>query len=471
METQQGAHIIALPTEIIWEIFLHCLPSIKESSAHAPERYAPLLLLRICRIWREIALSIPTLWTTLYLCHIPIFNTHEVLTTVEKFSRGVDAWIGRSGELPLSIEIRCSRVYPYLGPRVYQLLQLTINRLAHRLRSFELEMPFLLFSNIFAKASGTFPLLQDLTIRVMDESHGFWTSLLTEAPQLRYVHQCQLYGGDAAFVLPWGQLTTFVGQITSLDILKLAPALLHATLILERAFEYEVGVVVCHARLQTLVLPPRSELRWGFRAPSVLESLTLPALQNLDIRETDSYDVDDADEASDSDYTYGRLRTPQRDASTTASIFASFLARSSPPLRTLSLCFDTYDRELGAYLRSSLHTLEHLHIFRRLDRFAADFLPLAESSEHALLSWLAAEGAAYLPHLKELVFRAGDQPGYESLVWSVSEWSRQQSSSERDCEFPAIRVVCEKGFYERGKTMPPSDFMWSRTRHAEICGV
>ncbi|KAF8870917.1 hypothetical protein BD779DRAFT_1680743 [Infundibulicybe gibba] len=52
-----------LPPEILGEIFLHCLPPGEWGSFSA--RDAPLLLIKVCCSWREVALSTPSLWSRL----------------------------------------------------------------------------------------------------------------------------------------------------------------------------------------------------------------------------------------------------------------------------------------------------------------------------------------------------------------------------------------------------------------------
>ncbi|KAJ6610358.1 hypothetical protein B0H10DRAFT_1811711, partial [Mycena sp. CBHHK59/15] len=51
--------LLTLPNEITSEIFMHCLPAELEQPRQSQ---APILFLRICRAWREIARSTPGLW-------------------------------------------------------------------------------------------------------------------------------------------------------------------------------------------------------------------------------------------------------------------------------------------------------------------------------------------------------------------------------------------------------------------------
>ncbi|KAJ7129240.1 hypothetical protein C8R44DRAFT_533755, partial [Mycena epipterygia] len=53
--------VLTIPLEITAEIFVHCLPTTRRSDVLNPEE-APLLLTHVCRAWREIAISTPSLW-------------------------------------------------------------------------------------------------------------------------------------------------------------------------------------------------------------------------------------------------------------------------------------------------------------------------------------------------------------------------------------------------------------------------
>jgi hypothetical protein len=53
--------VLDLPSEVTSEIFLHCLPDAPSVPSSIT---APLLLLKICRRWRDIALKTPALWAS-----------------------------------------------------------------------------------------------------------------------------------------------------------------------------------------------------------------------------------------------------------------------------------------------------------------------------------------------------------------------------------------------------------------------
>ncbi|CAA7264328.1 unnamed protein product [Cyclocybe aegerita] len=107
-----------LPTEIVREIFLFCLPPTH--NALMSTQQAPLVLGRVCSRWRSIAYATPRLWSSI---HIPFPSAPfpQSLTTpvdtnstfgqiwnafLEKLRKHVNAveeWLSRSGTCPLSI--------------------------------------------------------------------------------------------------------------------------------------------------------------------------------------------------------------------------------------------------------------------------------------------------------------------------------------------------------------------------------
>ncbi|THU76351.1 hypothetical protein K435DRAFT_570333, partial [Dendrothele bispora CBS 962.96] len=89
-----------LSPEILSEIFVCCLPS-----NHLPTRStaeAPLVLLCICKEWRQIALSTPRLWCSL---HVYVPNYLSNAPVINRKLSGVEEWLKRSGELPITLSI------------------------------------------------------------------------------------------------------------------------------------------------------------------------------------------------------------------------------------------------------------------------------------------------------------------------------------------------------------------------------
>ncbi|KAJ7075246.1 hypothetical protein B0H15DRAFT_956651 [Mycena belliarum] len=174
--------VLTLPPEIILEIFERFLPNYPGFPLVVGPR-SPLLLCRICRQWRQIALSTPALWTSILIKNINSPDQLELLR----------AWLARSGDLPLSIGI----VATNNGPRCTEILQAA---LAHcrRWEQAELIVPI----NIMPLLQAEMPLLRALTIGpvVVPVGGDGVVSVFEHAPQLKrlthldavalYPHEC-----------------------------------------------------------------------------------------------------------------------------------------------------------------------------------------------------------------------------------------------------------------------------------------
>ncbi|RDB14889.1 hypothetical protein Hypma_016485 [Hypsizygus marmoreus] len=62
------SHVYSPPSEILGEIFIHCVPS-EHVYSHFSIHEAPMLLCRVCGYWREVALSMASLWSN-FICYI-----------------------------------------------------------------------------------------------------------------------------------------------------------------------------------------------------------------------------------------------------------------------------------------------------------------------------------------------------------------------------------------------------------------
>ncbi|KAJ3766556.1 hypothetical protein FB446DRAFT_382109 [Lentinula raphanica] len=117
LKTHVDAHLALispfrrLPREIISEIFIQCLPTDRNSTRSLTE--APLLLTMISKDLRELALSIPQLWTNIhvFLPHCSLngqMDVDQMEELVQRRREGVERWLTRSGCLPLSISVHLS---------------------------------------------------------------------------------------------------------------------------------------------------------------------------------------------------------------------------------------------------------------------------------------------------------------------------------------------------------------------------
>ncbi|KAJ7785670.1 hypothetical protein B0H16DRAFT_1506 [Mycena metata] len=88
-----------LPLDIIQEIFVACLPTHRNCVMSAVE--APILLGRICSLWRTVSLSTPRLWARLHVAE-------PGGPRKEKYAQRLaitQAWLERSARCPLSISL------------------------------------------------------------------------------------------------------------------------------------------------------------------------------------------------------------------------------------------------------------------------------------------------------------------------------------------------------------------------------
>ncbi|KAG2141925.1 hypothetical protein DEU56DRAFT_911261 [Suillus clintonianus] len=115
-----------LPTEVLAHIFGYCLPTHHQDVRSASNK-APMLLTRICRRWREVAVHMPSLRYRLRL------NSGEVHNRRWKsIASAYDLWLKRSQGLPLSLEVLCHkddsdiRLRKVLQPYINQISSLSI---------------------------------------------------------------------------------------------------------------------------------------------------------------------------------------------------------------------------------------------------------------------------------------------------------------------------------------------------------
>jgi hypothetical protein len=90
--------------DILQEIFVRCLPTGGYSAMSRMD--APLVLGRVCREWRDIAYSTPSLWSAIHIA-IPKDSSYVLMHTCSHATRmrAIQDWLSRSGICPLYISI------------------------------------------------------------------------------------------------------------------------------------------------------------------------------------------------------------------------------------------------------------------------------------------------------------------------------------------------------------------------------
>ncbi|KAG1774396.1 hypothetical protein EV702DRAFT_974882, partial [Suillus placidus] len=134
-----------LPTEVLSQIFNHCLPETKLLLPPSTLK-APMLLTGICRRWREVAVGMPNLWCRLY-----------VEVDDRDWDRAAfcyDLWLKRSRGRPLSLALgryHSTKLRSLLQPYIIHITSLRVS-----VHSFQGECPQLFITDL--------PVLQELAI-------------------------------------------------------------------------------------------------------------------------------------------------------------------------------------------------------------------------------------------------------------------------------------------------------------------
>ncbi|RDB30522.1 hypothetical protein Hypma_007278 [Hypsizygus marmoreus] len=197
------APIRRLPPEIVGEIMLQCRPVHDVLISGAPGRSSTAVKLgRICRIWRDISLSIPALWSSFNLTQLNAHATMQYEPVQEQIAESLHLHLTRSRGAPLNIKIKL-----YSMPSGSGIMGHILNQLvSHSTQWCDLRLvaPHSALS-FLGPAKGFFPMLEYIHL-TSDAYHSLPT--LLEAPRL---HTVTLL--DCGFVrsqnkLPWTQIKT-----------------------------------------------------------------------------------------------------------------------------------------------------------------------------------------------------------------------------------------------------------------------
>ncbi|KAK6974545.1 hypothetical protein R3P38DRAFT_3482252 [Favolaschia claudopus] len=174
--------IARLPLEISSKIFTHCVPPRGISCSLC----YPFLLLRICTLWTEIALSTQNLWSNLHI-NIPLEPTAEFIAFLV-------GWLARGKDYPLSLSFAGPRNKsphdePLTNPEILRIVALH----AYRIRDLEIK-PHCYLAIFTPNVGNSFPILESLRIHETTMTDQRWAhrvdatricDVLDAAPRLR----------------------------------------------------------------------------------------------------------------------------------------------------------------------------------------------------------------------------------------------------------------------------------------------
>ncbi|KAJ7873407.1 hypothetical protein B0H13DRAFT_1023950, partial [Mycena leptocephala] len=262
--------ILALPNEIISEIFIFFLP-IYPRCPPLTGLLSPTLLTRICRRWREIALGTPELWRA-----ISLSDCEDI--SIENQVRISDIWLTRSGCCPLSVQMD-------EGEDGYAVNESVLAAVTpHSARWEHLKLHISAWHLRTLDRAASMSLLRHLDLTLDTPSPAFLE--FHEVPMLRTV----ILNDHAAAVveLPWPQLTSLtLGHVfphQCVPILQQTPDLVHCDLCLFPVFDETDDLPdITLPRLESLTLKERHNNATGI--VGFLEIFIVPGLRRLQITE------------------------------------------------------------------------------------------------------------------------------------------------------------------------------------------
>ncbi|KAF8650057.1 hypothetical protein AX16_005447, partial [Volvariella volvacea WC 439] len=302
-----------LHDDMLREIFVRCLPI--DSYAFMKTSQAPLLLCRICSHWREVALTIPRLWSSIYVPYIsPIDSTYiAFIPELQVRLDAISSWLSRSGGLPLSIScyINDSMIHGDENATASKDLIKLLTTFSHRWKHINLEVhPDVASSEpLRLLCASDLPILESFTITCSHVVIGVdgqlsWPSTpegVLGAPLLRKLVVRPLH--QEAGKLPIHQLTSLtllLQSYASADILGHLPYVFaHGQNLVELSLCLAVGNPPSEssiaANIKSQVLPRLERLELSldtasFRSLSLFHKL--PKLKHLKIHTVDYQEPD-----------------------------------------------------------------------------------------------------------------------------------------------------------------------------------
>lgn len=265
-----------LPTELLGEIFLDSLPTLREiddgydrehpswEESGARYRSAVSSLGRVCKFWRDVSIATPKMWSRI------------ILGSGLQHPHKVKVWLQRSAQSPLTL--RSLLTYWDLKHRVPEVLDH-----AHRWEDVKMDTDYRGWDDLSARIV-QFPLLRTLSLqlgRIHDASfqhqEGGW-KLHILAPELSSV---ELKTADSVM---W--------DIRLIDIRLPSSQLTH--LRLDAAIEAQEMFELLRASRNLVSLVVCVDYLHGLRSVSPTPTTRLPLLESLDIEGNRDHDEETA---------------------------------------------------------------------------------------------------------------------------------------------------------------------------------
>ncbi|KAJ7773858.1 hypothetical protein B0H16DRAFT_1362792 [Mycena metata] len=341
------------PPEILQEIFAACMPTRHDAIMHSSQM--PLVLGRVCRIWRSLSLSTPVLWSSM---HVVVPAADDVASAlVRERCDALQLWVDRSGHCPLSISV----FVPYSFEKNLRPFVDVIIPYSHRWKSLKLlpatreDLPVM-----WNLTPEDVPILEVLEISDQQFESGpdpRWLRFFTILPNLRRI-ALRCYNAEAPLPsCPWNHITSLCLEsqrsFFQLDALQVVQLLAQCQNLETCRLVFPIGdpqtvpvslpeITLLH--LETLAIAADILVDSNFNIGQLMATFIVPALRKLHLTPI-SYHIYNPDVAE----------SPV--VSDVIVAMDDLLLRSSCDLRELSVQFTTGDADT---LLQSLHRSPNL---------------------------------------------------------------------------------------------------------------
>ncbi|KAJ7703009.1 hypothetical protein B0H17DRAFT_1041243, partial [Mycena rosella] len=289
-----------MPRDIWEEIFLHCLPDSPDPDIPICNRKsttpihltAPFSLLKVCRAWRAVALSLPHLWTSLSV----VVRSGRAFPPLNVAS----GWLQRSGDLPLELSLYQTNESEGNQEVADDMLALYMRYLT-RWRDVRLDVANPTYgrslqpsADLYAPLLETFHLTTCWRLTPNEEIMQDLLKMLEVAPMLSSFSVSRLSDLNVSptntVAIPWTQLTRldlgFIPSVSAcLSIMSGCPNLESCNLIVDPQQGPLPNVPI--------VLPALTSLELHIRAgelAALLDCAVFPALKSIILYVQDAYD-------------------------------------------------------------------------------------------------------------------------------------------------------------------------------------
>lgn len=279
-----------LPVELLTEVFVFCLPD--DTFIRPCPKSAPLLLTRVCGSWRDLALSVPRLWSSIYINMSFKLSPQNITTLASRLG----AWLTHSAQHYLTIKLFIDvdqkeplrTVFVQEAIEVIKILFLHVVQWRHI--NWDIQTPEVLTpSEPYTAAIGS-TALHTLHINVLenmsDDLSALLNTIMGHSPQLRNYSYHNYIPTFSRCILepPWALLTHvnlgyFEIPVDVLEVFLVARSLVKCRLdfgmVVEDHLDSTPQAIISNQSLQILVVETGAALR------SVMNYLSLPGLREL----------------------------------------------------------------------------------------------------------------------------------------------------------------------------------------------